>query len=239
MANTKLKPLYLLDIFREMTDERHRMTVPELLEELQRRGITAERKGIYRDIDALIQYGADIKHTGTGYYLARGELSRDELKCLIWALRSAIFLSDKRTAALLEKLKGIVGMQLAALTLPKDGAMKCPDDQMIENIDRLSVAIEQRRQVTYSDKDHMDGLARRLRISPYALLWLKKGCCVLCNQEGQSGLSCLELANMSSIRTDMTPWRNYSEISMYRELDLDDIAARLEAGEDICKPQRI
>ena len=236
MANTKLKPLYLLDIFREMTDERHRMTVPELLEELQRRGITAERKGIYRDIDALIQYGADIKHTGTGYYLARGELSRDELKCLIWALRSANFLSDKRTAALLEKLKGIVGMQLAALTLPEDGAMKCQDDQMIENIDRLSVAIEQRRQVTYSDKGHMDGLARRLRISPYALLWLKKGCCVLCNQEGQSGLSCLELANMSSIRTDMTPWRNYSEISMYRELDLDDIAARLEAGEDICRP---
>ena len=236
MANTKLKPLYLLDIFREMTDERHRMTVPELLEELQRRGITAERKGIYRDIDALIQYGADIKHTGTGYYLARGELSRDELKRLIWALRSANFLSDKRTAALLEKLKGIVGMQLAALTLPEDGAMKCPDDQIIENIDRLSVAIEQRRQVTYSDKDHMDGLARRMRISPYALLWLKKGCCVLCNQEGQSGLSCLELANMNSIRTDMTPWRNYSEISMYRELDLDDIAARLEAGEDICKP---
>ena len=236
MANIKLKPLYLLDIFREMTDERHRMTVPELLEELQRRGITAERKGIYRDIDALIQYGADIKHTGTGYYLARGELSRDELKCLIWALRSAIFLSDKRTAALLEKLKGIVGMQLAALTLPEDGAMKCQDDQMIENIDRLSVAIEQRRQVTYSDKDHMDGLARRLRISPYALLWLKKGCCVLCNQEGQSGLSCLKLANMSSIRPDMTPWRNYSEISMYRELNLDDIAARLEAGEDICKP---
>ena len=124
----------------------------------------------------------------------------------------------------------IVGMQLAALTLPEDGAMKCPDDQMIENIDRLSVAIEQRRQVTYSDKDHMDGLARRMRISPYALLWLKKGCCVLCNQEGQSGLSCLELANMSSIRTDMTPWRNYSEISRYRELDLEDIAARLEAG---------
>ena len=41
---------------------------------------------------------------------------------------------------------------------------------------------------------------------------------------------------MSSIRPDMTPWRNYSEISMYRELDLDDIAARLETGEDICKP---
>ena len=41
---------------------------------------------------------------------------------------------------------------------------------------------------------------------------------------------------MSFIRTDMTPWRNYSEISRYRELDLDDIAARLEAGEDICKP---
>ena len=140
MANTKLKPLYLLDIFREMTDERHRMTVPELLEELQRRGITAERKGIYRDIDALIQYGADIKHTGTGYYLARGELSRDELKCLIWALRSANFLSDKRTAALLEKLKGIVGMQLAALTLPEDGIRKHVLSTSSEKIISYSIA---------------------------------------------------------------------------------------------------
>lgn len=238
MANTKVKPLYLLDIFREMTDERHRMTVPELLEELQRRGVTAERKGVYRDIEALIQYGADIKHTGTGYYLARGELSREELKCLVWALRSASFLSGRRTAALLEKLKGIIGMQFSALALPEDGAVKCPDDQMMENIERLGAAIEQRRQVTYSDKSHMDGLGRRLRISPYALLWLRRGCCVLCNQEGQSGLSCLELASMSSIRTDMTPWRSYSEISRYRELDPDDIAARLEAGEDICRPQR-
>ena len=238
MANTKLKPLYLLDIFREMTDERHRMTVPELLEELQRRGITAERKGIYRDIDALIQYGADIKHTGTGYYLAGSELSGDDMKCLLWALRSADFLSFRRTAALQEKLKGMVGMQLAAQNLPEDGAIKCPDDQMIENIDRLSAAIEQRRQVTYSDKSHTGALPRRLRISPYALLWLKRGCCVLCNQEGQSGLSCLELSNMSALRPDMTPWRNYSEISRYRELNLDEIAARLEAGEDICRPQR-
>ena len=39
MSNTKLKPLYLMDIFREMTDEEHRLTVPELVEELQRRGV--------------------------------------------------------------------------------------------------------------------------------------------------------------------------------------------------------
>ena len=37
MSNTKLKPLYLMDIFRELTDEEHRLTVPELVEELQRR----------------------------------------------------------------------------------------------------------------------------------------------------------------------------------------------------------
>ena len=36
MSNTKLKPLYLMDIFRELTDEEHRLTVPELVEELQR-----------------------------------------------------------------------------------------------------------------------------------------------------------------------------------------------------------
>lgn len=236
MSNTKLKPLYLLDIFREKTDSRHRLTVPELLEELERRGVCAERKGIYRDIEALKQYGAAIKCTGSGYYLAKGELSEYELKCIAWALCSAGFLSERRTEALMDKLKKLIGMRINTIAMPPYAASKAPDDQLMENIDKLGNAIEQRRQVTYGNKNAPEG-SRRPRISPYALLWLERGCCVLCNIEGQDGLSCIDVADIGSIRADMTPWRHYSEISCCRELDTAAIIKRLEAGEDIRSPR--
>ena len=66
MAVKKLKLLYVLDILRELTDEDHRLSVPEIGEELARRGVDAERKSIYRDLDALIEYGFDIKKTASG-----------------------------------------------------------------------------------------------------------------------------------------------------------------------------
>ena len=42
--NQKLKLLYLMEILLQQTDERHPMTVPEMIAQLAQRGISAERK---------------------------------------------------------------------------------------------------------------------------------------------------------------------------------------------------
>jgi len=145
MSNTKLKPLYLMDIFRELTDEEHRLTVPELVEELQRRGVRSERKGIYRDIDALIEYGADIRKTGTGYYLAKREFTNSELRTVAWALKSAAFISRRRTALLLEKVSALGG-QYMGKKLVRGGitAPKSENDELLTAIDVLDKAIASR-----------------------------------------------------------------------------------------------
>ena len=228
MSNTKLKPLYLMDIFREMTDEEHRLTVPELVEELQRRGVRSERKGIYRDIDALIEYGADIRKTGTGYYLASRSFTQSELRHIAWALKSAGFLSEKRTAMLMGKV-GAIGGNYTGKKLIRGGmhAKKSENDELLTAMDVLDKAIGGRRQVTFSYEKNRDISLRRYRVSPYGLMFIKGRCYLACNIEGREDLSCIPVYRMRAVRSDMSPWRHYSEVSDYRgEFPLEDFAAR-------------
>ena len=51
-ANQKLKLLYLCQILTQQTDEEHPMTVQELISQLARYDIQAERKSVYDDLDA-------------------------------------------------------------------------------------------------------------------------------------------------------------------------------------------
>ena len=70
--NQKLKLLYLMEILLQQTDERHPMTVPEMIAQLAQRGVSAERKSIYGDLEALRTFGIDIVQTKTkttGYYV--------------------------------------------------------------------------------------------------------------------------------------------------------------------------
>ncbi len=73
-GNQKLKLLYLLKLLEE-SDASHPVTMKRILEELQDRGIPAERKGIYDDLGALRDFGFSIvgkRGRSAGYYLEKG-----------------------------------------------------------------------------------------------------------------------------------------------------------------------
>lgn len=81
--NQKLKLLYLMEIMLQQTDERHPMTVPEMISQLAQRGVSAERKSIYGDLEALRTFGLDIVQTKsktTGYYVGTRAFETPELK---------------------------------------------------------------------------------------------------------------------------------------------------------------
>ena len=58
--NQKLKQLYLLKILMEQTDEEHPLTTNDLIDQLQRYGISTERKSLYADIDRLSEFGINV-----------------------------------------------------------------------------------------------------------------------------------------------------------------------------------
>jgi predicted DNA-binding transcriptional regulator YafY len=80
----------------EKTDEENTMTIIDMIAELERYGITAERKSIYDDIEALRHYGIDIatrKSKTTDYFVASRVFELPELKLLVDAVQCSKFIA--------------------------------------------------------------------------------------------------------------------------------------------------
>lgn len=78
-ANQKAKLLYLQQILLEETDEKHVLTVQQLIERLAELEIPAERKSLYDDIATLQAFGLDVIATREPIFI---ELAAGFLRCL-------------------------------------------------------------------------------------------------------------------------------------------------------------
>lgn len=52
-TNQKFKFSYLMQIMQEKTDDEHAITMPQIMEELEKYEVTAERKSIYADFQDM------------------------------------------------------------------------------------------------------------------------------------------------------------------------------------------
>lgn len=82
----------------------------DLIAELGRYDIHAERKSIYADVETLRTFGMDIilrKDAPAGYYLASREFELAELKRLVDAVQASKFITAKKSEELIQKLEGL------------------------------------------------------------------------------------------------------------------------------------
>lgn len=107
VSEKKLKLLYIAQMLLEKTDGQHTITLPQMLEELQAKGVPAERKSLYDDLETLRRFGFVIQTRKTRtfeYYLANRPFSTEDLRLLIDAVKQAPNLSQRRVNQLVEKL---------------------------------------------------------------------------------------------------------------------------------------
>jgi len=57
----KLKTLYVKQILEEETDAEHGLSMRQIIERLEQFDIKSDRKSVYRDIEALREFGCDIR----------------------------------------------------------------------------------------------------------------------------------------------------------------------------------
>ncbi|MBQ5436355.1 MAG: WYL domain-containing protein, partial [Firmicutes bacterium] len=109
--NQKLKMLYLVKLFSEETDDRHYLTMSQIIEKLAECGVNADRKTIYLDLEELRHFGMDIIADKRGrecfYYLGGRDFELPELKLLVDSVQSAKFITDRKSKELIKKLESL------------------------------------------------------------------------------------------------------------------------------------
>ena len=178
--NQKLKILYILDYLQKNSHRDKPVRAGELIDMLERYGIHCDRKTIYSDIAALLDFGVDIlcqPGRGGGYYVASQSFELPELKLLIDAVQSSRFLTEKKSRALIEKLCTLCSAQDAKL-MQRDvyvsGRVKSMNETIYYAVDTIQEAIAQNRQIRFRYFDWgLNGMReyrdRAYTASPYGL----------------------------------------------------------------------
>lgn len=185
-TNIKLKLLYLMDILLDKTDENNHITVKEIITELSRYGISAERKSIYSDIEILKTYGLDIiceKGRSNKYFIGSRVFELAELKLLVDYVNASKFITNKKSKELIKKLKKLTSInqakKLDRYIIIKDN-IKTKNERIFYNVDTLHRAIHENKKVQFKYFDYNLDKEFEFRkggekyiANPYALTWIE------------------------------------------------------------------
>lgn len=183
--NAKLRPIYLINILKERTDEDHYLTTSQLCSILKNEyGIDTHRTTIKSDIEMLQQAGVDIKaerSTQNQYKYVNRDFDNAELKLLIDAVQSAKFITKTKSDQLVTKLIALGGVNKVRelkRNLVIDGRYKMENEQILLIVDAINEAINQKRKIRFKKIEYNVKKERVLHhggevytFSPYSLVW--------------------------------------------------------------------
>lgn len=155
LSHQKLKMMYLAKILMEKTDEEHTITVPEMISELAKLGISAERKSIYDDLEYLQLFGLDIcsnKTRTTNYYIASRDFELPELKLLVDSVQASKFITRKKSMELISKIEKLTSHENAKKLQRQvfiTNRVKTLNEQIYYNVDKIHDAIAANKQITF------------------------------------------------------------------------------------------
>ncbi|MCR5580564.1 MAG: WYL domain-containing protein [Pseudobutyrivibrio sp.] len=104
VGGQKYKIINEYQILMGESDENHQINAIEMTRRLKERGISAERKTVYKDMDTLADAGIDVIKGDKGYYIGTRVFELAELKLLVDAVGASKFISQKKTKELVEKI---------------------------------------------------------------------------------------------------------------------------------------
>lgn len=185
-TNQKFKFTYLMKIMLEKTDDEHSLTMPQIMEELEKYDVTAERKSIYTDFqDMTEKFGVEIIKEQIGretyYHVGAREFELAEVKLLIDAIQSSKFITQTKSRELITKIKSFVSehqaKQLQRQVYIND-RVKTMNESVYYNVDDIHTAINQNKKIRfkYFKWDINKKLVPRHNgdwfiVSPWALTW--------------------------------------------------------------------
>ena len=213
-CNQKLKLFYLAKIMKEKTDEEHRLTMPQILHELEQYGVTAERKSVYADFRDMSEHlGIEVMKEQVGkqtyYYVANRKFELAEVKLLVDAVQSSKFITQKKSQKLIAKIKGFVS-DYQGRTLQRqvfmDDRIKTMNESVFYNVDKIYNAINENRKIRF--KYYKWNIQKKLVprknndwfvLSPWGLTWMDENYSMIAYDEWDSRVKSYRVDKMKDI----------------------------------------
>ena len=167
----KIKLLKLYELLRRDTDEDHPISRRALCCRLNEMGISSNVRTLSLDIQTLTDNGYEVmsflKDKERFYYIPECELSLPEIKILIDALQATSFVTDKKTAEMVQKVAALGGSHKAEL-LTKNmicfNTRKHNNEAVFYTVDGIEDAIIRRKKITFN-YFHLDEKAERAYVT--------------------------------------------------------------------------
>lgn len=232
----KVRMLLLLDILNELSDEEHILNSKSLLAELNDRGVVSDRRSVYRDIEALTEYGFDIVTTAKGFYLRNRRFTLAEIMLLISAVQAAPFVTELKTRALMNKLLGFLSeyQQEGLKNATNISGVKFLNEEVYRTIEMINYGIASEKCISFlyykrsiMRRDIVQRRGRRYVVSPYAMVWVQDRYYLISNMKGKEGLTHFRLDRIRDVRIEDAPVRPVCEVSEYKDrFDAADYASK-------------
>ena len=184
-TDDKLRPIYLLKILKEHTDEEHYLSTTDLQEILESEyGITTFRTTVKNDVELLAKTGIGvqcIRSSKNMFNYIDSDFDTPELKLLIDAVLSSKFISQSKSKQLVSKLMSLSGpyesKELKRNLIIED-RIKHNNEKIFQIIDSINNAINTRKKIQFQMTEYNPKKKKILHnngevytFSPYSLVW--------------------------------------------------------------------
>ena len=184
-SNQKFKLYRLAQIMLELTDDEHFITMPEIIDELAKYDVKADRKTLYNDLKDLSVLGIDVEGEPIGnryhYHVVGRTFELPELKLLVDAIQSSKFITVKKSNELIKKLETFAGKydaQKLQRQVYVTGRIKAMNESIYYSVDAIHNAIANNKKIKFQYFQWNEKKEMRLRhdgacyhISPWGLSW--------------------------------------------------------------------
>ena len=184
MLTEKANILCILDILKKYSDSGHILSVSNILRKMKTiYDVDADRRTVYRNIDALIVFGYDISkysENKEGYFLRERDFEPSEIHMLCDAVLSAECISKAQGKELIRKLQNL-GSVHQTKGFSHLGMIKTenhsPNPQLFYNIDLLDEAVSRGKKVEFDyyiydmDLKQKSKREKKYSVSPYSMYW--------------------------------------------------------------------
>ena len=203
----KMLNMLILDILKEYSDEKHRLTQQEIIRLLKANyDMECDRRSVKRNVESLIEMGYEISMED-GYYLADREFDDAELRMLIDSVLFSKSLTQKQAKGLIDKLcaKGNRYFSAKVAHISNLPEMRHGDNKLMYALDKINDAIAEKKKISFIYNSYGKDFKLHPRrdtayiVSPYEIVANNGRFYLICNSDNHPDLAHYRLDKMTCV----------------------------------------